>query len=165
MTDTPVAPARASNAPDSLVRWSIDLMGRVPYWLVALTTRISIAGVFWQSGRTKVEGWGLSDFAVELFRSEYRLPLIDPVIAAYLAAFAEHLFPVMLVIGIATRFAAMALLIMTLVIQIFVYPEAWPTHGTWAACFLILIRRGPGIVSLDQLIAWRCGRTPSEGCA
>jgi putative oxidoreductase len=157
MTDTSVASTRASNTLDALVRWSIDLMSRVPYWLVALITRISIAGVFWQSGRTKVDGWRLSDLAIELFRSEYRLPVIDPVIAAYLAAFAEHLFPVMLVIGIATRFAAIALLIMTLIIQIFVYPEAWPTHGTWAACFLILITRGPGVVSLDHLIA-RHGR-------
>jgi putative oxidoreductase len=159
MTDTSIAPTPASSAIAALVQWSISLMSRIPYWLVALITRLSIAGVFWQSGRTKVDGWHLSDFAIELFRSDYKLPVIDPAIAAYLAAFAEHLFPVMLVIGIATRFAAVALLIMTLVIQIFVYPEAWPTHGTWAACCLILMTRGPGVISVDHLIARHYGRT------
>ncbi len=163
MTETSAASAPASNASTALVQWSIGLMSHVPYWMVALITRISVAGVFWQSGRTKMDGWRVSDLAVELFRSEYRLPVIDPVIAAYLAAFAEHLFPIMLVIGIATRFAATALLIMTLVIQIFVYPEAWPTHGTWAACFLILMMRGPGIVSLDHVIARHHGGIRSNG--
>jgi putative oxidoreductase len=163
MTETSAASTPASNAFSALVQWSIDLMSRVPYWLVALITRISIAGVFWQSGRTKMDGWRVSDLAIELFRSEYRLPVIDPLIAAYLAALAEHVFPVMLVVGIATRFAATALLVMTLVIQIFVYPDAWPTHGTWAACFLILMTRGPGIVSLDHLIARRHAKIRSEG--
>ena len=132
-------------------------MQAIPYWLVALIARVSIAGVFWQSGQTKVDGFQLSEFAVELFRSEYRLPLIDPVLAAYLAAFAEHLFPILLVIGLATRFSALALLAMTAVIQIFVYPDAWPTHGTWAACLLLLMTRGPGLLSLDRLIANRFG--------
>ena len=131
----------------------IGAMQAIPYWLVALITRISIAGVFWQSGQTKVDGFRISDTAIELFRSEYRLPFIDPIIGAHLAAFAEHLFPILLVLGMATRFAALALLVMTLVIQIFVYPDAWPTHGTWAACLLILMTRGPGFISLDHLIA------------
>jgi putative oxidoreductase len=134
------------------VQQLIDLMASVPYTFLALITRISIAGVFWQSGQTKVDGWHLSDSAIELFRSEYHLPLIDPTIAAYSSAVAEHLFPVLLVIGLTTRFAALALLIMTLIIEIFVYPDAWPTHGTWAACFLILMTRGPGLVSADHLI-------------
>jgi putative oxidoreductase len=83
--------------------------------------------------------------------------LIDPVIGAHFAAFAEHLFPILLVLGFATRFAALALLVMTLVIEIFVYPDAWPTHGTWAACLLILMTRGPGPLSLDYLVARRPG--------
>jgi putative oxidoreductase len=128
-------------------------MAAIPYGFVALITRISIAGVFWQSGQTKVEGFHVTDGAVELFRSEYKLPLIDPVIGAHLAAFAEHFFPVLLVLGLATRLSALALLGMTLVIEIFVYPDAWPTHGTWAACFLLLMMRGAGPVSLDHLIA------------
>jgi len=131
----------------------IGAMEAIPYWFVALVTRLSIAGVFWQSGQTKVDGFRVTDTAIELFRSEYRLPVIDPVIGAHLAAFAEHFFPALLVLGLATRFSALALLGMTLVIQIFVYPDAWPTHGTWAACFLILMTRGPGLFSLDYLIA------------
>ena len=128
-------------------------LARIPYWLCALALRIFPAAVFWQSGQTKVEGWHVTAGALYLFREEYKLPLIDPVIAAHLAAFAEHFFPLLLVIGLATRLSALALLAMTLVIQIFVYPGAWPTHGTWIACFLVLIAQGPGIVSLDHLIA------------
>jgi putative oxidoreductase len=81
------------------------------------------------------------------------LPIIDPTAAAYLSAFGEHLFPVLLVLGLATRFAAFGLLFMTVVIEIFVYPGAWPIHGVWATCFLLVIARGPGELALDHLIA------------
>jgi putative oxidoreductase len=131
------------------------LMASIPYALIALITRISVGGVFWQSGQTKLDGWHISASAIELFRNEYQLPLVDPTVAAYLATTAEHFFPILLVIGLATRFAASALLIMTLIIEIFVYPDAWPTHGTWAACFLILMTRGPGVISVDGMIARR----------
>jgi len=141
----------------SLIERVTGLFERVPYSLVALVARLSMAAVFWQSGQTKLEGWHVSDNAIYLFREEYKLPLIDPVIAAHLAAFAEHFFPILLVLGLATRFSALALLGMTLVIEIFVYPDAWPTHGTWAACFLILIARGPGNWSIDHLIKARYG--------
>ena len=138
------------------------LLGRIPYWAMALALRIFPAAVFWQSGQTKVGGWQVTNSAIFLFREEYKLPLIDPVAAAHLAAFAEHFFPLLLVVGLATRLSALALLAMTLVIQIFVYPGAWPTHGTWIACFLVLIAQGPGAVSLDHMIGkwWRSGRTP-----
>lgn len=149
--------ASSTPMPATLAKRAIAWMEAIPYWFVALITRITIAGVFWQSGQTKVDGFHLSGSAVELFRYEYRLPLIDPVVAAYAAAIAEHLFPVLLVIGLATRFSALALLGMTLVIEIFVYPDAWPTHGTWAACFLLLMTQGPGALSLDHLIAKRHG--------
>src|SRR5262249_16378337 len=115
--------------------------------------RISIGGVFWQSGETKLDGWHLSASAIELFRTEYKLPLIDPTVAAYLATTSEHLFPILLVMGFATRFAALGLLIMTLIIEIFVYPDAWPSHGSWAVCFLVLMTRGPGVFSVDSMIA------------
>lgn len=141
-----------------MARRLIGLLDRIPYSLLALAARIFPAAVFWQSGETKVDGWHLSDNAVDLFRDEYRLPLIDPTIAAYLAAFAEHFFPILLVLGLASRFAAFALLFMTLVIEIFVYPDAWPTHGVWATCFLVIIARGPGLFSLDHLIAARYQR-------
>lgn len=151
MTET-LSTARPSGIP-ALVMRANALMSYIPYWFVALVLRIPIAGVFWQSGQTKVEGWHLSSSAIELFKDEYKLPVIDPTLAAYLATFAEHFFPVLLVLGLATRFAALSLLIMTLVIEIFVYPDAWPTHGTWAACFLVLMAQGAGKVSLDHWIA------------
>lgn len=104
------------------------------------------------SGRTKVEGvLTLTEGSYELFRSEYKLPLVQPEIAAHLAAYAEHLFPLLLVLGLFTRLSALALLGMTLVIQIFVYPDAWPTHLSWAALLIYLVARGGGALSLDRL--------------
>lgn len=131
------------------------MLERIPYSVVAIAARVFPAAVFWQSGQTKIDGWQVTDSAVFLFREEYKLPFLDPVVAAHLAAFAEHFFPLLLVIGFATRVSALALFAMTLVIQFFVYPDAWPTHGTWIACFLILIARGPGVVSLDHLLGKR----------
>ncbi|WP_414710015.1 DoxX family protein [Pseudorhodoplanes sp.] len=154
MTDTPFA-VHSQSRTIALIQRGHAAMTAIPYCLVALIARISMAAVFWRSGQTKLDGWHVSDSAILLFRDEYRLPLIDPTLAACLATFAEHLFPILLVLGLATRFAALALLVMTLVIEVFVYPDAWPTHGTWAACFLILMAQGPGKVSLDHLIAQR----------
>jgi len=133
----------------------IGLMNHIPNGAIALLARLSIAAVFWQSGQTKLEGWRLSDSAIYLFENEYRLPLIGPALAAHLAAIAEHVFPALLVVGLASRLSAAALLGMTLVIQTLVYPGAWPTHGTWAACLLFILARGPGSLSLDHLIARR----------
>lgn len=125
----------------------------VPYDLLALGARVFPAAVFWQSGLTKLNEHGhVSDNAVFLFQEEYRLPLIDPWLAAHAAAAAELSLPVLLVLGLATRLSALALLGMTLVIEIFVYPDAWPTHGTWATLFLLLVARGPGRISLDHLL-------------
>jgi putative oxidoreductase len=139
----------------ALLLWAISIAERTPYAVVALAARVFPAAVFWQSGQTKVQGFRVTDSAIFLFREEYKVPLIDPVVAAHLAAFAEHVFPVLLVLGLASRLSALALLTMTLVIQIFVYPGAWPTHGTWIACFLVVIARGPGVLSLDHWIASR----------
>ena len=130
--------------------------GAIPYWFIALAARVFPAALFWQSGETKIAGWQLKPSTVALFQSEYQLPLIDPAIAAYMVAVAEHVFPILLVVGLATRFAALALLFMTAVIEIFVYPAAWPTHGVWATCFLVIIARGPGAISVDHLIARYC---------
>lgn len=116
-----------------------------------LASRVFPAAIFWQSGRTKVEGFALAPGTVELFRDEYALPLLDPGVAAVLAAAAEHAFPLLLVLGLGSRLAALALLGMTLVIQLFVYPGAWPTHGVWAACLLWVAVRGGGRLALD---AW-----------
>lgn len=143
-----------ANAPHAgpWARLSTRLGALVPHDLLALVDRIAIAAIFWLSGRTKVDGWlHVTDGAVELFRTEYRLPLVPPEIAAHLAAYAEHLFPLLLVLGLFTRFAALALLGMTLVIQVFVYPDAWPTHLSWAGLLLYLAGRGGGRLSLDRL--------------
>jgi putative oxidoreductase len=124
--------------------------------LLALAARFGIAGVFWLSGRTKVEGWlTVSENAVALFEDEYKVPVLSPALAAHLAAYAEHLFPALLVIGLATRVSAVALLGMTAVIQVFVYPLAWPTHLVWAAALLYLAARGAGRLSFDRVAGLR----------
>ncbi|MEY9332996.1 putative oxidoreductase [Pseudomonas protegens] len=157
-TETPIA---------GLVNRIIQGVERIPYSLIAFIARFSIAAVFWKSGQTKVEGlavdlvdgtfqlgWPrLADSTIPLFKSEYHVPLLTPEVAAHLAAFAEHFFPMLILLGLATRFSALALLGMTLTIQLFVYPDAYPTHGTWAAIFLLLMARGPGVLSLDHLLA------------
>jgi len=116
-----------------------------------LLGRLAIAPVFFLSGRTKVEGlFTITDRTFELFRTEYALPLLPPVIAAWLATIAEHAFSAMLVTGIGTRIAAFGLLAMTAVIEIFVYPDAWPTHLSWAGLLIPLVIRGGGRYSLDH---------------
>lgn len=130
----------------------LSLVARVPESLVLLAARISIAMVFWQSGRTKVDGFTVTDSAIMLFEFEYALPFIPPAIAAHMAAAAEHLLPVMLVIGLGTRLGALGLLVMTLVIQTFVYPDAWVTHLMWSSVLLVILTRGPGAFSLDRLL-------------
>lgn len=123
----------------------------VPDWLLALLMRVAIAATFFLSGRTKVEGWfTLSDSTFFLFETEYALPVIAPHAAAYVATTAEHVFPILLVLGLFTRLSALALLVMTLVIQTFVYPDAWPTHLLWAALLIQLIAKGAGRASLDH---------------
>lgn len=130
----------------------------VPYALLALPLRFAVATVFWNSGTTKLANW---DTAVALFTDEYRLPLLPPEVAAIFAASIELSTPVLLVLGLLTRPAAAVLLAMTTVIEIFVYPQAWPTHLQWAAMLLVLLCRGPGALSLDHLLSTRGGhRSP-----
>lgn len=124
----------------------------IPESLILTLARISVAAIFWRSGQTKMEGWHVSDLAVQLFAEEYQLPLLPPAMAATLAAIAEHVFPALLVVGLASRLAALALLGMTVVIEILVYPDAWPVHGVWATALLLIIARGPGPLSVDRLI-------------
>lgn len=126
--------------------------GLVPRDLVALAARVFVAWVFWLSGQTKVDGFAIANSTWFLFEHEYALPLIPFTWAAVMATLAEHLFSVLLVAGLFTRFAAAALLVMTAVIQIFVYPQAWVTHGLWAASFLAVMAYGPGRISLDRLL-------------
>lgn len=163
---------------NALVRWAriaLSLCARIPHSLIALIARFSIAAVFWKSGQTKIEGvaidivegtfslgWPrLSGSAVDLFRDEYKVPLLAPEFAASLAAAAEHVLPLLLLFGLATRFSALGLLAMTAVIQIFVYPGAYATHGVWAAVLLYLVAAGPGAVSIDR---WLAGRFRADPC-
>ena len=166
-----VAPTGQSMNPiaqvQRLIVWVISLLSKIPDTFISTLGRFSIAAVFWQSGQTKVEGFAidivhwtftlgmphLSDSAIALFRDEYRLPMVPPEIAAYMAAFSEHFFSALILIGFATRFSSIALLVMTLTIEIFVYPDAYPTHGVWATVLLFLMVKGPGKISIDHLIS------------
>jgi putative oxidoreductase len=128
------------------------LTSLISHGLLALAARVSLGAIFFLSGRTKVEGvLSVSDSAYTLFRDDYKVPLLPPEVAAHMATYAEHLFPILLVLGLCTRLSALALLGMTAVIQVFVYPDAWPTHLSWAALLLYLIGRGAGPASLDRL--------------
>ena len=144
---------------DRLTAW---ISSRLPESLALLVTRVALAGIFWRSGRTKVEegtALTISDTTYFLFEHEYTgLPL--PVdLAVPLATYAEHAFPILLVAGLFTRFAALSLLVMTLIIQFFVYPDAWwATHILWVAMAAILVSRGGGLFSLDDLLASRRAR-------
>ena len=141
-----------------LLRNSYDLFAStaravLPTSLLLLVERLGIAAVFFMSGRTKVDGLlTVNDTAFELFRSDYALPLVKPEIAAYAATYSEHLFPILLVLGLFTRVSALALLVMTSIIEIFVYPDAWPTHLSWAGLLLPLIALGGGKWSLDSTL-------------
>jgi len=150
---SPAAPLRLRE------RWNTcaDALSRlVGHSLLALVARIAIAAIFFLSGRTKVSGLlTITDGTYTLFREEYRIPLIPPEIAAHLAAYAEHLFPLLLVLGLATRLSALALLGMTFVIEVFVYPDAWPTHLSWAGLLLYLAARGGGAWSADRALGIR----------
>jgi putative oxidoreductase len=153
----PLQSGAATTGPRALynraARWLDTWIG---HDLLALAARGGIAGVFWLSGRTKVDGWlSVSENAVALFEDEYKVPVVPPELAAHLAAYAEHLFPVLLVLGLATRVSALALLGMTAVIQVFVYPLAWPTHLVWAAALLYLAGRGAGRFAVDRVAGLR----------
>ncbi|MDP3227965.1 MAG: DoxX family protein [Acidovorax sp.] len=153
-THYPTAPAKGPRA--MLARAADIVTLGTPHSLLALVNRIAIAGIFWLSARTKVDGWfTVSDSAYFLFREEYKLPLLPPELAAQMATVAEHVFPILLVLGLFTRLSALALLGMTLVIQVFVYPDAWPTHLSWAGLMLYLAGRGAGNVSLDRVLGIR----------
>lgn len=128
-----------------LYRW----LDRVPYAVLAIPLRIAVATVFWNSGMTKLADWNAT---LSLFTDEYQVPLLPPELAANLALTIEVTAPALLILGLLARPAALVLLGMTSVIEIFVYPQAWPTHIQWAAMLLVLLCRGAGTVSIDSLI-------------
>jgi putative oxidoreductase len=151
--NTPTA-ARASASATlmNLIERAICALERVPYSLLAIPLRLAVATVFWNSGTTKLANW---DATLQLFEDDYKLPLLPPDLAAHLGASIELTTPVLLVLGLATRPAALVLLGMTTVIEVFVYPQAWPTHIQWAAMLLILLCRGAGGLSLDHWLRLR----------
>ncbi len=137
------------------------LCERLPEDLLLLLARFAVATVFWRSVQTKITGWSVFEQSFQfynlvpstftLFEYEYGLPLISATAAAYLATFAEFFLSIFLLLGLGTRLTALALLFMTLVIQFFVYPSAWPTHVLWVVPLLFLVRHGGGRIALDAL--------------
>lgn len=154
MTDTALPKTRSAaiNSAIRIMRFVNNQAARLPWSVPALLARLMPAWIFWASARTKVDGFAIADSTWWLFENEYALPIIPSALAAVMATLAEHIFAVCLALGLATRLSAAALLGMTAVIQTFVYPDAWVTHGLWAVCFLVLIAKGPGAVSLDHVL-------------
>jgi len=139
-----------------------QLCSKIPEDILALIARIAIGLVFWRSAQTKIDGslilgqkwqfFNVSDSTFTLFEYEYELPLIPSDISAYMATYGEFFLGLAIMLGLLTRFSALGLLAMTLVIQVFVYPDAWPTHIMWLVPLLYLIKNGGGKLSLDNLI-------------
>jgi putative oxidoreductase len=142
------------------VAWrGLRFLEKVPYAVLALPLRFAVAMIFWNSAMTKLANW---ETTLSLFTEEYQLPLLSPLLAANLALAIEVSAPILLVAGFLTRFTALVLLGMTAVIEIFVYPMAWPTHLQWAAMLLILLCRGAGPWSVDALIERRLLRSDCQ---
>ena len=164
MTPQPAAGPRSNGA--VLIARVLHWLDAVPYSLLAIPLRLAVATVFWNSAMTKLANW---DTAVALFLDEYKVPLIPPEILAYITVSIELSTPVLLVLGLLTRPTAALLLGMTAVIEIFVYPLAWPTHIQWAAMLLVLLCRGPGKLSIDEWLRRRLfaglGASPVESHA
>lgn len=135
----------------AIVGRTLHWLDRIPYALLALPLRLAVATVFWNSAMAKLANW---DTTISLFTDDYKVPILSPEVAAYMAASIELITPVLLVFGLFTRPAVLVLLGMTTVIEVFVYPQAWPTHIQWAAMLLVLLGRGAGTLSVDHLL-WR----------
>jgi putative oxidoreductase len=150
-----VASFPASPIALAVVGRALYRLNRIPYAVLALPLRLAVATIFWNSAMAKLANW---DTALSLFADEYKVPLLPPEVAAYAAATIELTTPLLLVLGLLTRPAAFVLFAMTAVIEIFVYPQAWPTHIQWAAMLLILLARGAGAFSIDYLLWRRFGR-------
>lgn len=131
----------------------VALFELIPYSLIALLARVVVGLVFLNSGLTKVDdNWQVNEATIYLFQNDFKVPLISPWLAAHLAAYTELTMPWLLFAGLAARFATLPLLAMTLVIEVFVFPEAYVTHGLWAVSLLLILTRGAGVLSLDYLI-------------
>jgi putative oxidoreductase len=152
MSNITMTPAISSAGIAALPLRALALLERLPVAVPQLLFRFGVGLVFWRSAQSKLVSW---DTTLLLFREEYKVPLLSPEIAAYLATAVEQTAPVLLALGLATRLSAAALVGMTLVIQLFVYPQSYPDHLLWAGPLLYLVIRGPGTMSLDHLIRRR----------
>ncbi len=139
-------------SPICLLEHGRGLAQRFPYSVVALVSRVAVASVFGRSGQTKVAGFSIREETFALFRDVYKVPLLPPDVAAYLSTIGEHVFSVLLVVGLASRLSAIGLLFMTAVIELFIFPDGWPDHILWTGLLLQIIARGPGAISLDHLV-------------
>ena len=149
----------ASTSSFSILRRGIRLLDRIPYAVIALVARAATFSVFLRSGLVKLSDWNST---LLLFQNEYRVPLLPPHLAAYMAASLELGCSTLILLGFATRLCVLALLAMVAVIQTFVYPNAWPDHIQWVGFMFILLARGPGAISLDALIVNRSRNRPME---
>ena len=150
MTSTASTTSRSPTI--ELVRQALHWLDQIPYTLIAVPPRIALATVFWNSAMAHLANWNSTLY---LFQTDYSLPFLPPLPAAYIAVAIEVVTPVLLVLGLLTRPAVLVLLGMTSVIEVFVYPQAWPTHIQWVAMLLVLLARGPGKLSIDWLVRRR----------
>ena len=149
MTMSKIDSMMKPTSPVARVQQLYDRLGLLPMSVLQLMARFSMAIVFWRSGQTKIANW---DLTLQLFANEYKVPVLPPEIAAPMAASVELTTPILLVLGLFTRVATLPMIAMTLVIQIFVYPQSWADHLAWMTFLLLLLTRGPGVISLDHLI-------------
>src|SRR5206468_3703320 len=148
MTTSEDSVAQAAGA----YRWFLskrDWLGRFPLSIIQLGMRIGVGMVFFKAGLLKYQSF---EFAVKLFEDEYKVPFLAPAIAARMAMINELTTSTLLFLGLATRLTTIPLLGMISVIQISVYPNAWPDHLLWGSILVFLLTRGPGSLSIDYLI-------------
>jgi putative oxidoreductase len=151
MSDATIATHRTPLKSAKLLLLVLARLEAIPYWVLAVPLRFAVAWIFWSSAQVKLINW---DTTLTMFRDEYQIPVLPPEVAANMAFAIELTAPVLLVLGLLIRPTILVLFGMVAVIQIFVYPEAWPTHLQWTAMMLVLLSRGAGKLSLDHLL-WR----------
>jgi putative oxidoreductase len=139
-------------SPAKLIRAAIAALDAAPYSMIALIARIATFSVFIRSGTQKLSDWNAT---LLLFQNEYHTPVLPPAVAAYTATAMELGCSSLILVGLLTRVSTLLLLGMTLTIQLFIYPDAWPTHIQWLAFMIVIVLRGPGDWSLDALIGPR----------
>jgi putative oxidoreductase len=148
MTNSLAAAPRNTLSPIDLYRRALRLAEAIPVSAIQLTSRLAVAHVFWNSAQSKLASWFVTE---QLFAMEYKVPLLPPEIAALLATGTELVGSVLLALGLMSRMAAVALLGVVSVIQLFVFPENWGEHLLWASLLLLIVARGAGAISLDHL--------------